>query len=113
MALSAVGGDDVPSGVLVFTLLVFGLGLGVATPNMTTAGIEAAPVARVGSAAGLLSASRYVGSITSTLVLAGVVGDDGSGLETLLLVCVVSLVIAVVVARALPGPRVAMAAMAH
>jgi len=106
IGLSAVGGDDVTSGVLVLTLLLFGLGLGMATPNMTTAGIEAAPLSRVGSAAGLLSASRYVGSITSTLVLAGVVADDGSGLQTLLLVCAGSLVAAVLVARSLPTRRV-------
>ena len=59
---------------------MFGVGLGVATPSVMTAGIEAAPIARTGSAAGVLSASRYVGSITSTLVLASVVADDGGGL---------------------------------
>jgi MFS family permease len=103
VAASALGGDDVPSALLVLTLLLFGLGLGVATPSVMTAGIEAAPLARVGSAAGLLSASRYVGSIVSTLVLAGVVGDDGSGLETLLIVCAGSLAVSMVVARQLPG----------
>jgi len=103
VAASAAAGDDVPSALLVVTLLLFGLGLGVATPSVMTAGIEAAPLARVGSAAGLLSASRYVGSIVSTLVLASVVGDDGSGLETLLVVCVASLAISLVAARKLPG----------
>src|SRR4029079_16597250 len=89
--LSAVAGDDVASALLVITLLLFGLGLGVATPSLTTAGIEAVPPARVGSAAGLLSASRYVGSIASTLVLATVVSDDGSGLAVLLGACTVFL----------------------
>jgi MFS family permease len=103
VAASAVGGDDVASALLVLTLLLFGLGLGVATPSVMTAGIEAAPLARVGSAAGLLSASRYVGSIASTLVLASVVRDDGSGLATLLIVCVVSLSVSLAVARRLPG----------
>jgi MFS family permease len=100
---SAVVGDDVPSAVLVATLLLFGLGLGVATPSVMTAGIEAAPLGRVGSAAGLLSASRYVGSIASTLVLASVVHDDGSGLATLLIVCAATLVVSLAVARRLPG----------
>jgi DHA2 family methylenomycin A resistance protein-like MFS transporter len=89
--------------VLIATLLLFGLGLGAATPSIQTAGIEAAPPARAGAAAGLLSASRYVGSIASTLVLAGVVDDDGTGLEVLLVVCLVSLVLALVVATRLPG----------
>jgi DHA2 family methylenomycin A resistance protein-like MFS transporter len=101
----AVAGDGVPSAVLVVSLLLFGLGLGVAIPSVLTAGIEAAPVARVGSAAGLLSASRYVGSIASTLVLASVVGDDGSGLALLLGLCVILLLVSVVVARQLPGAR--------
>jgi MFS family permease len=100
---SAVGGDAVPSAMLVLTLLLFGIGLGVATPSVMTAGIEAAPQARVGSAAGLLSSSRYVGSIASTLVLASVVGDDGSGLETLLIVCAASLAMSLAVAGRLPG----------
>jgi MFS family permease len=100
---SVLGGDDVASGVLIATLLLFGLGLGAATPSIQTAGIEAAPPARAGAAAGLLSASRYVGSIASTLVLAGVVDDEGTGLEVLLVVCLVSLVLALVVATRLPG----------
>jgi MFS family permease len=103
VAASAAGGDDVPSALLVVTLLLFGLGLGVATPSVMTAGIEAAPQARTGSAAGLLSASRYVGSIASTLVLAGVVGDDGSGLATMLTVCAASLAVSLAVAHRLPG----------
>jgi len=102
---SAVAGDDVASALLVITLLLFGLGLGVATPSLTTAGIEAVPLARVGSAAGWLSASRYVGSIASTLVLATVVSDDGSGLALLLGVCIVLLCVSVVVARQLPAQR--------
>ena len=106
---SAVGGDDVPSAVLVVSLLLFGIGLGIATPSVMTAGIEAAPRSRAGSAAGLLSASRYVGSITSTLVLAVVVHDDGGGLATLLIVCAASLALALAVARRLPGPLMAAA----
>ena len=81
---SAVGGDDVASALLVDHAAAVRRGLGVATPSVMTAGIEAAPLARTGSAAGVLSASRYVGSIASTLVLAGVVADDGGGLSTLL-----------------------------
>jgi sugar phosphate permease len=75
----------------------------VATPSVMTAGIEAAPRNRVGAAAGLLSASRYVGSIASTLVLAGVMADDGSGLATMLVACTVSLAAALLVAATFPG----------
>jgi MFS family permease len=104
---SAVFGDDVPSGLLLVTLLVFGLGLGFASPGVMTAGIEAAPDGRIGSAAGVLSASRYVGSIAATVVLAGVVRDDGGGLATLLIVCAATLALALAWASKLPGSRTA------
>lgn len=103
VAASAVNGDDVASALIVVTLLVFGLGYGVASPSIQTAGLEAAPVEKIGAAAGVLSASRYVGSITATLVLASVVQDDGRGLETMLLVSAASLALALVAASQLPG----------
>jgi len=103
VVVSAVNGDDVASALIVVTLLVFGLGYGVASPSIQTAGIEAAPAGRVGAAAGLLSAGRYVGSITSTLVLASVVHNDGRGLTTMLVVSAASLVAALVAAWRLPG----------
>jgi MFS family permease len=100
---AAAFGDDVPSWLLIGVLLVFGLGLGVASPSLMTAGIGAAPRTRVGAAAGLMSASRYVGSIAATMVLAGVVGVDGAGFTLLLLACAATVVAALAVARALPG----------
>ncbi len=105
IAASAVVGDDAPSWLLVTTLALFGLGLGVATPSIMPAGIEAAPERRIGTAAGVLSASRYVGSIAATLVLASVVSDDGEGLSLMLSVCAATLVAALACARWLPGRR--------
>lgn len=96
-------GDDVPSWLLVAALLVFGLGLGFATPSIMTAGIEAAPERRIGAAAGVLSASRYVGSIAAALVLAGVVDDDGRGLAIMLVACAAIMVPAIACARWLPS----------
>jgi hypothetical protein len=43
-----------------------------------------------------------VGSIASTLVLAGVVSDDGTGLTALLGVCAASMGVAVIAATRLP-----------
>lgn len=103
VSTSAARGDGVAAAVIVLTLLVFGLGYGVASPSIQTAGIEAAPNDKVGAASGLLSASRYVGSIISTLVLASVVQDDGRGLQTMLLVSAASLAVALVAAARLPG----------
>ena len=106
---SAAFGDAVPSALLLTTLLLFGLGLGLASPSVMTAGIEAAPEGRIGSAAGVLSASRYVGSIAATIVLAGVVHDNGDGLATLLAVCAATIAVALACARWLPGRRPAAA----
>lgn len=103
VAASALAGDDVSSALLIVSLVLFGVGLGVATPSVMTAGIEAAPQSRIGSAAGLLSSGRYVGSIGSTLVLARVVRDDGSGLATILTLCAVSLAVSLVLASRFPG----------
>jgi MFS family permease len=103
VSASAANGDDAASAAIVVTLLVFGLGYGVASPSIQTAGIEAAPVDKVGAAAGLLSASRYVGSISATVVLASVMTDDGGGLQTMLCVSAGSLAIALLAASRLPG----------
>lgn len=105
VAACAVLGDDVGAAVLLATVPVFGLGLGLASPSVMTAGIEAAPEGRIGAAAGLLSASRYVGSIAATLVLAGVVQGDGEGLGVMLGVCAATLAVSLLCAVGLPGRR--------
>lgn len=51
-------------------LALMGLGLGVAGAPVQLAAIEAAPGARTGSAAGLFSTSRYMGSVIGSSVLA-------------------------------------------
>ena len=101
----ALVGDDVVPAMLLATVLVFGLGLGLASPSVMTAGIEAAPEGRVGAAAGLLSASRYVGSIAATIVLAGVIDGDGAGLALMLGVCAATLALSLACALRLPGRR--------
>jgi len=101
----AVVGDDVASTLLLVTLAVFGVGLGMATPSILTAGVEAAPEQRAGFAAGLLSMSRYVGSIVASVVLTMVVDDDGAGVGIMFVVCVVAMLAAITTATVLPGRR--------
>lgn len=55
---------------IVVALAVMGLGLGVSGAPVQTAAIEAVPSARTGSAAGLFSTARYLGSVTGSTVLA-------------------------------------------
>lgn len=61
---------------LVVTLAVMGLGLGVQGAPVQTAALEAAPNASTGSAAGIFSTSRYMGSVTGATVLALVFASD-------------------------------------
>jgi DHA2 family methylenomycin A resistance protein-like MFS transporter len=103
VAASAASGEDVTSTMLIASLLLFGLGLGFATPSVTTAGMEAAPEGRIGLASGLLSMSRYVGSIVASVLLTLLVTDDGDGISTMLIVCVAAVALALVAATRLPG----------
>jgi MFS family permease len=107
VAASAVFGSDVASSLLIATLLGFGLGYGIASPSILTAGIEAAPEHRVGLAAGLLSMSRYVGSIIASVLLTIVVTDDAEGVGTMLVLSTVALAISLVTASRLPRLPVA------
>lgn len=63
---------------LVVTLAVMGLGLGVQGAPVQTAALEAAPNASTGSAAGIFSTSRYMGSVTGATVLALVFASDAA-----------------------------------
>ena len=101
----AVVGDDVVSALLLVTLAAFGIGLGLATPSILTAGVEAAPERRTGFAAGLLSMSRYVGSIVASIALTLVVDDDGAGVGVMFVICVVAMLAAIATANVLPGRR--------
>ena len=102
VAASAAFGTDVASALLIATLLGFGLGYGIASPSILTAGIEAAPEDRVGLAAGLLSMSRYVGSIIASVLLTIIVTDDADGVGTMLVLSTVALGISLVTASRLP-----------
>ena len=107
VAASAAFGTAVGSAVLIATLLAFGLGYGVASPGILTAGIEAAPEQRIGLAAGLLSMSRYVGSIVASILLTLVVSDDANGVGSMLVVSTIALGASLYTASRLPGKTVA------
>jgi MFS family permease len=97
--------EDIEPGLLILALLVFGIGLGGAIPSVTTAALQSVPIERTGAAAGVLSMSRYVGSITTSLIIGVSVSADASGARVSLGASVVAMVAAVAVARLLPGRR--------
>ncbi|HEX8205963.1 MAG TPA: MFS transporter [Solirubrobacteraceae bacterium] len=77
LALAAAGGD-LPPVVLGLLLLVAGAGAGAATPALQVAALEALDARDAGVAAGLVSTSRYVGSIIASAAL-GLAATGGTG----------------------------------
>ncbi len=102
MVALLIAGTDVAPLVLVSALMAFGIGLGVAVPNFMTAALESVPETRVGSAAGILSMSRYVGSIVTSLAVTAFVATDAGGSRVLFAIAVASMSLAVLVAMRLP-----------
>jgi len=66
-----------------------GVGLGPASPGLQISTVEVVDSNQAGSAAGLYSTSRYLGSITGPAIIAGILGSsdvdvDGLGLVFML-----------------------------
>lgn len=99
-------GIDISPTVLIVALAMFGIGLGYASPSITAAGLEAVSQERTGSAAGLLSASRYVGSIVASLLLSLYVADDGTGGRRMFVAAALALIFAIAASRRLSGRAV-------
>ncbi len=68
--LLATGVTSTGLTMIVIALAVMGLGLGVSGAPVQTAAVESVPHARTGSAAGIFSTSRYLGSVIGSTVLA-------------------------------------------
>jgi MFS family permease len=100
-----LAGSSIAPVVLVTALAVFGVGLGLTTPNLMSAALGSVPAARAGAAAGVLSMSRYVGSIGTSLLIAGFVTADGDGTRVVLGVSALCMTLAILVSRGLPGGR--------
>jgi MFS family permease len=96
-----IAGPSVDPVVLTVALAVFGLGLGAATPNLISAALGSVPESRTGAAAGVFTTSRYVGSITTTALIALWVTDDGAGMRSVLTVSVVCMALGLLAAAAL------------
>jgi MFS family permease len=103
VAVVLVAGPSVTPFVLVAVLATFGVGLGLATPNLMSAALASVPMGRTGSAAGVLSMSRYVGSIATSLTISAVVTSDAGGTRVVLALSCVATVVAALVATRLPS----------
>jgi EmrB/QacA subfamily drug resistance transporter len=77
LAIAMPGTSIVP---VIAGLAAMGLGLGIASASIQTAAVESVPLERTGSAAGVYSTSRYLGSVTGSTVLAALfAGEATSG----------------------------------
>ena len=93
------------SAALVAGIAVLGVGMGVAAASLQTSALEAVDARSAGTAAGVLSTSRYVGSISSTVLIAAVVGDGLTGVRTVLAATVAGTVLATVASAFLVDAR--------
>ncbi len=98
-----IGGPSITTFALVLVLAAFGIGLGIATPSLTTAAIESVPLHRTGAAAGVVSTSRYVGSITISIAISALVTADAGGTRSVLWIVLASMTAALVTTGVLPG----------
>lgn len=110
LAIGALGtlillpfGASITPAVLIVGLLLFGLGTGFASPGIMAAGLEAAPSERAGYAAGMLSTSRYIGSIAASVLVSMFVSDNGDGARIIYCAAVVALLFAMAASRGIPG----------
>jgi DHA2 family methylenomycin A resistance protein-like MFS transporter len=103
IAVLLIAGSGVEPVVLVLALTAYGVGLGSAIPNVMTAALDSVDEARSGSAAGVLSMSRYVGSITASVAFSALVATDAGGTRTVLSISVAAMAASMVTAAALPG----------
>lgn len=101
-ALAALMVEDSAAGV-VAAISIFGFGLGFAVPSVQTAALESVPEEFAGSAAGVLSMSRYTGSIPASVLFALLVSEGGGGSRALLTVASLAMLVAVLAATMLPS----------
>jgi MFS family permease len=88
---------------LVVAMAVFGFGLGFAVPSIQTAALESVPEQFAGSASGVLSMSRYTGSIPASILLGVMVSDSGAGSRNYLGLASIVMALAVLAATRMPG----------
>lgn len=87
----ALGGVHVSSAPLIIGLTLVGLGLGLATPGLQTSAVESVHSSQAGSASGLYSTSRYLGSIIGSAIIAGILGANRTNVDAIGIVFLISL----------------------
>lgn len=84
--------------LLIAGLMLMGAGLGISGAGMQTAAIEAVSTRIAGSAAGLFSTSRYVGSIVGSTVWTVLVGSEKDQFNVVFAMVIVAALLSLVAA---------------
>jgi MFS family permease len=103
LAVAALAGGGMEIWLLIAVLLVFGAALGFAVPSITTASLESVDMSSTSTAAGVLSMSRYTGSIVTSVMVGAWVSADGSGTGRALAAAAAAALLAFAGATRLPG----------
>ncbi|HUQ40849.1 MAG TPA: MFS transporter [Acidimicrobiales bacterium] len=96
-----------PTALLVPGVVLMGVGIGLAAASLQAAALGNIPREMAGSAAGLLSTSRYLGSIAGSLTIGALVGENVSGVSSVLAISTAASAVAAVAATRIEarGPR--------
>ena len=106
LVVLAIAPGAIGAVALSFAMLAMGVGMGLSTPALQASAIETVALSASGAASGVAATSRYIGSITGTLLVAGplapaATGTDGFGL--IFAVLAVAALSGLLLALALPG----------
>jgi MFS family permease len=102
------GGADIATQNLVVALFISGVGLGLAVSSMQASAVESVSADHTGVVSGIYSTNRYLGSITGSAIIAGVLSGAETatgGVDTLFVIIAVASVGSVLVALGLNSPR--------
>lgn len=91
--------------LLIPGVVLMGVGIGLASASLQAAALGNVPTAVAGSAAGILSTSRYIGSIVGSLAIAALVGDGASGVRGVLAISTAAAAVAAVAATRIEATR--------
>jgi MFS family permease len=103
----AIAGHGVSPVLLAGSLAAAGAGLGLANAALGVAAVESLAARDAGVAAGIYSTGRYLGSIGSAALVAGLLGAGTDHAGTLFALSALAAMASAVVALALPGRPVA------